>query len=131
MEQIEMIFDRPTLDGFVQGYLRCALWSTNDVHGASLDARYSIADFDLASLDSAVKDCDQFRLDGAAHLTSPPFMLAHAAKIGHNFWLSRNGHGSGLCDMFDHHQSSGALHGLASTYGAKCVYTSYDHGVCF
>ncbi len=130
MEQIEMIFDRPTLDGFVQGYLKCALWSTNNVHGDPLDCQYGIDDFDCASLDSAIKDCDQFRKDGAIHLTSPPFMLAHAATIGHNFWLSRNGHGSGLHDMFDHH-SAAALHGLASTYGDKCVFTSYDHGVCF
>ncbi len=130
MKQIEINFDRPVLDGFVQGYLKCALWSTNNVHGEPLDEQYDIDDFDFSSLDKAVKICDQFRAEAGVHLTTGPFMYTHAATIGHNFWLSRNGHGSGLCDMFDHH-SAAALHSLASTYGGECVFTSYDHGVCF
>ncbi len=128
--QIEMNFYKPVLDGFTQGYLRCALWATNNVHGEPLDEQFTIEDFEAASLDVAIKDCDSFRKAAGVRLTTGPFMYAHAATVGHNFWLSRNGHGTGLWAMFDH-PSCEEVHKIALAYGEKHVFTSYDHGVCF
>lgn len=73
----------------LKDYLVCALW-TNE-----MDNR-SIFDFTKASVVKADKDLEKFIDENTNDCLKVGF-----GKIGHNFWLSRNGHGSGFFDLPD------------------------------
>ena len=87
----------PQLDEFTNAYLECALWSTNDEStpsgGCPLDDNYSIEDIDPEMIATAVADCERFQRDHAALLEGQDL-----SRAGHDFWLTRNGHGAGFWD---------------------------------
>lgn len=91
-----------TLDRFTLGYLECALWSSTDNSrddgGDPLDSNYDFHDIERATLESLVADCVEFQ-----KVAAPNLKLAYArdyseARAGHDFWLTRNGHGAGFWD---------------------------------
>lgn len=81
------------LDKFTQAYLACALWSSVDDEGDSLDDRFSISDFAPETLESAIADCNDFRALAGDKLSG-----LDDSQSGHDFWLTRNGHGAGFWD---------------------------------
>jgi hypothetical protein len=100
-----------TLDAFVRGYKTCALWSSNDNiadpegHGHPLDADHDIEDFTDEAHARMLDECHRFivanyddlavyceRVDTSSDGDEP------AAYAGHDFWLTRNGHGAGFYD---------------------------------
>ena len=88
---------------FLRQYLETALWSTNDESdesgGEPFDANYSISDFTQESLRKAKKDCDNFCEYAAKELDE--LKVKHGAddgQNGHDFWLTRHGHGAGFWD---------------------------------
>jgi hypothetical protein len=91
------------LDDFVRAYLKCILWSENDestpAGGEPLENNYSLEDFSQDALKQAVEDCRTFREANAADLTQYNHFRYTAEELGgHDFWLTRNGHGSGFWD---------------------------------
>lgn len=80
------------LDEFTQAYVECALWSSTDDDGEPLDGLYTIDDVHADTLASMAADCRQFQADHYDDIASD---LPHA---GHDFWLTRNGHGAGFWD---------------------------------
>lgn len=93
----------PQLDAFTQAYVECALWSTNDESdekgGEPLDSNYSISDIDPASLAKMIDDCRHFQEENAADLATYKHPEWSAADLGgHDFFLTRNGHGAGFWD---------------------------------
>ena len=90
-------------DAFLRQYLVTALWSStdnaDDSGGEPLDANYSVSDFTKESLRKAKKDCDNFVAYAADELAQ--LKDEHGAddgQNGHDFWLTRNGHGAGFWD---------------------------------
>lgn len=83
------------LSAFVRAYLECALWSSTDSDGDPLDADHDINDFAPEAVVSAQAECDDFTTAQAEDLA-----LAGLSdeRAGHDFWLNRNGHGSGFWD---------------------------------
>lgn len=83
---------------FVDAYIACALWSTNDEStpdgGEPLDANYNADSIDPQTRFAMTIDCQVFIETHKDHLVDYP-----ATNAGHDFWLSRNGHGAGF---FDH-----------------------------
>jgi hypothetical protein len=82
------------LDKFTRAYLVCALWSSTDDEGKSLDDDYFIEDLSDESLKSAIADCKDFQESNAE-------LLSEAGSLeqnGHDFWLTRNRHGAGFWD---------------------------------
>ena len=77
----------------LQGYLHCALWVEE------LDADYDISDFDTLSADLARNDVNKFldELDEYDLLDELSTQMSYDS-IGHDFWLTRNGHGAGFWD---------------------------------
>lgn len=84
-------------------YLICALWSSTDNSdesgGSPLDENYSLSDIAPETLKQAQDDCNAF-VDEIV-----PILEAHGDSVawdseqfGHDFWLSRNGHGAGFFD---------------------------------
>lgn len=86
------------LNEFQRGFLEAALWSSTDESddsgGEPLDKNYSIEDIAPETLAGLLKDCDDFCEANAK-------LLARAgddAQNGHDFWLTRCGHGAGFWD---------------------------------
>ena len=87
-------------DPMVQGYLVAALWSSNDEStesgGEPFDSNYEITDIDPKSSEQAKADCAAFKEKAGALLEG----YGDASQVGHDFWLTRNGHGAGFWDRY-------------------------------
>ncbi len=91
------------LDDFTLAYIEAALWSSNDESDESgrepLDSNYSIDDLDPDTLAKMAEDCRRFQEENAADLARYDHPEWTAAELGgHDFWLTRNGHGCGFWD---------------------------------
>ena len=94
------------LDDFTLAYIEAALWSSNDESdesgGEPLDSNYSIDDLDPDTLAKMADDCRRFQEENAADLALYDHPQWTAAELGgHDFWLTRNGHGCGFWDRND------------------------------
>lgn len=93
------------LDDFTKAYIEAALWSTNDESdpsgGEPLDKNYGIENIAHETIDQMKQDCARFQQENAADLALYDMTGANwsaAEQGGHDFWLSRNGHGAGFFD---------------------------------
>lgn len=82
---------------FIQGYWMCALWSSVDTHpktgkDVELDL-FGFDEIDPATYTDMVKDCNAFMDQNSADLAG-----IEASQAGHDFWLTRCGHGAGFWD---------------------------------
>ena len=88
-----------SLDSFTLAYITCALWSSNDEStpegGEPMDRNYSIEDMTVSCLLRMQADCNKFRILVKGHLAICP---GTDEQNGHDFWLTRNGHGAGFWD---------------------------------
>ena len=113
-------------DAFLRGYLECAEWcgildSTDDperesdrafMEGTSRDVRWS-----QSALKSAREDCRDFQDANADALRASGLS---ASRAGHDFYLSRNGHGAGFFD--EGCPKAGDLQAAARVYGSADVW---------
>ena len=95
------------LDKFTQAYIECALWSSSDTDPGTgkmvdLDSEYSIDDIPDHDLQLMIDDCLQFQNENyetMLELPEPANPEYNSIEYcGHDFWLSRNGHGTGFFD---------------------------------
>ncbi len=82
---------------FLNAYLTCALWSSTDDYNEPFDQNHSIDNFSSQTLKQATKDCTDFLLQNPNSLNDTPDTYK-VSQAGHDFWLTRNGHGSGFWD---------------------------------
>ena len=104
---------------FLAAYIEAALWSSNDPDtGESLDQMgVELAPETRAMME---KDCEEF-ISEAGHL-----IPAHQAdQAGHDFWLTRNGHGCGFWDGDWGDELGEALTQVCEGYGEVDLYV-YD-----
>lgn len=96
-----------TLDPFTVAYLECALWSSHDESdpsgGEPLDKNYTLDDFAPEALGRAIADCRVFQEANADDIYNADYApgsgeWSNAERAGHDFWLTRNGHGAGFWD---------------------------------
>jgi hypothetical protein len=93
-------------DEFSRSYVEAALWATTDestdAGGDPLDDNYSAADIDVDTLAGMIDDCRRFQEANAADLAQYNHPEWTPAGLGgHDFWLTRNGHGCGFWDRND------------------------------
>lgn len=113
---------------FLAGYIECALWSSTDQStqsgGCPLDDNYGADDIDTSALDSIRAECADFIEHNKADLDAYIEALG-AESAGHDFWLTRNGHGAGFWD-----RGLGALGDRLTTaskpYGEVYLYVGDD-----
>jgi hypothetical protein len=97
------------MDDFTRGYLVCALWTgtdeSNEFGGDPLDDNYGLSDFAEESVAKASAECAAFEEANSADLEAfyeiwpvSPDGDSKRAFAGHNFWLTRNGRGTGFWD---------------------------------
>lgn len=87
------------LDAFTTAYVECALWSSTDNSrddgGDPLDDNYGPEDIALETLAVMAAECADFQ-ELCAELLEQAGISDEQA--GHDFWLTRNGHGAGFWD---------------------------------
>lgn len=93
---------------FLNAYITCALWSSTDISeegsiGLPLDDNYSVEDIAPETLEKMKEDCEDFQSSRVYDLFDKNVGiltngLLSPEKAGHDFWLSRNGHGAGYFD---------------------------------
>lgn len=114
--------DSELLD-MLESYLETALWSSHDNSddsgGDPLDDNYDSTDFSDEAFIESVSDCESFR-DCQADLLGD----VEPSTAGHNFWLSRNGHGAGFFDSGCEHAD--ALQKATKPYGSVDIYVGDD-----
>lgn len=95
------------LDSFVGGYVTCMLWAETDesssAGGVPLDKNYNAADISPETMKKIRDDCAKF-LKMAGELINEDNFVGYMEEnnlfgyAGHDFWLTRNHHGSGFWD---------------------------------
>lgn len=78
------------VDTFTRAYIECALWSSTDDNGDPLDS--SDAELSTDAQDKMENDCRDFCESFG------PYIERDLTQAGHDFWLTRNGHGCGFWD---------------------------------
>jgi hypothetical protein len=99
-------------------YLDTALWASTDDDGQPLDRNYGIRHFSKEAIASSEKDLSSFMEEAA------PF-LEGVDNIGHDFWLTRNGHGAGFWDR-GYGEAGKKLTDIAHSYGEVNLYVGDD-----
>lgn len=108
-----------TLDTFTRAYIEAALWASTaygspeeneadpaDAQGGrhgSFDASFEACGYDTLSpelLAHVIEECAAFQQDHAELLAQAQYNArwSSAEMAGHDFWLTRNGHGTGFWD---------------------------------
>jgi len=64
-----------------------------------LDINYRESDIAPSALARIIQDCAAFQRDNATNLEAVA-AVCDITQAGHNFWLSRNGHGSSFWDEY-------------------------------
>mgnify|MGYP003403799712 CR=1 FL=1 len=116
------------LDTFLEHCIGCALWSSTDESddsgGAPMDDNYGPEDIAPETLAKMRADCEAF-------MTTPEWAEAYAAGLwdlslgGHDFWLTRNGHGAGFWDR-GHGAIGDRLSAAAKAFGGVDLYVGDD-----
>lgn len=124
------------LDAFTLHYLECMLWSSTGDDNEPLDKDHCFNDCSIKLLKEAKRECEQFQ-------RQPCWIKAHddnwwtAEQGGHDFWLTRNGHGTGFWDRYHtsaHNNVDIAgyilgeeLHELSQAFGSIDAYIGDDN----
>lgn len=99
------------LDKFVDAYIAAALWSSADDNGDPFDSWADKSDISPESMAAIRRDCEAFIDANAADLFEAFPLYPSSSHVtldgnaydpeeyaGHDFWLTRNGHGAGFWD---------------------------------
>lgn len=141
---------RPTLDEFETAYVEAALWASTcdqmvkttahpngELHrDAPMDHRYGIEHVERDTLIAMKTECHIFRHMAGALLEKAATLGDYAKRdewtpemrCGHDFWLSRNGHGAGFFDRelvtADGENVGDQLQKLAESFGEAHLWVS-------
>lgn len=83
---------------FLTGYITAALWSSVDDNGDPLDANYTGESIAPVTVEKMRADCQKFLTENEDLLSQVYKMADDYSSAGHDFWLTRNGHGAGFWD---------------------------------
>jgi len=113
---------------FFEQYLETAIWSSNndavdpEGHGHPLDRDYDTGDFTDAARETLRAECEDFWKKNWRDIEGDP------SRAGHDFWLTRNGHGAGFWDgdFTDDEEAGERLTAAAHSYGEIYISPTED-----
>lgn len=124
-----------------QGYIKAFFWTNTEgsreagtydpENGSALPEEVGYDDLAAETLDSILADCAAFAKEADALLTLADERGYGEERAGHDFWLTRNGHGAGFWDR-DELEAEGlgdSLTAIAKRYGDSDVYLGDDDKV--
>lgn len=100
------------LDAFTSQYIATALWAETDGQDP-LDDNYEVDDISSESIQKMIADCQAFQNQ------TKDMIVEDVSQAGHDFWLTRNGHGAGFWD------------GDWPKHGEKLTEISESFGECY
>jgi len=91
------------LDDFTFSYIECALWAECDNEDESLDSNYDYDNIEHSSMLAIIAECKDFQIENKllleqAYTLYSNYEFSPEAIAGHDYWLTRNGHGVGFWD---------------------------------
>jgi hypothetical protein len=112
------------IDEMLSQYVETALWSSHDESdesgGNPLDQNYSVDDISDKALASMRKDVAAFATEYADDIDG------EWEQAGHDFWLTRNGHGAGFWDGDWPEEAAERLTEGSKAYGESDLYVGDD-----
>lgn len=133
-------FLETNFDEFHDSYVEAALWSSTDESdesgGRPTDENYSSDDLDDECKALMRKDCTTFiersvklllvaeRLYDTGRWAKPHGRSSVVTMAGHDFWLTRNGHGAGFWDGDWPKGIGEGLDAIAKTFGEFNLYVN-------
>lgn len=92
----------PKLDAFTEAYVTAALWSSTDDDDSPMDDNYSKDSIAPESLYQMIADCAHFQKLYGDLIVEENYVGRSESGVdamaGHDFWLTRCGHGAGFWD---------------------------------
>ena len=110
---------------FIVAYLESSLWTATDDYGICLDEKYQSAHFSEEAVADAVRECLDF-IDCNIELLHG----LDPGQCGHDFSLTRNGHGAGFWDR-GYGKVGDELTAVTKPYGETNVYVGDDNLLYF
>lgn len=111
---------------FTRGYCEAAMWTEDPNPGSGqyqADLRKLPEDFKA----QAMRDCDAFMDTGAGDILNGLALDdAGEARAGHDFWLTRNGHGAGFWDGDYPEPAATLLTDIAHSFGEAYLDMDWD-----
>lgn len=123
------------LDPFTRAYIEVALWATNDdrdeSEGEPLDASCGPEDFSPEAMAKVIEDCRKFQEENGELIANDNYLGRIGENdvnelAGHDFFLTRCGHGAGFWDG-DWEQTVGEkLTAASKRFGEVHLYVGDD-----
>lgn len=104
-------------------YIQCALWSSTDEHDNNLDDKYSELDMDLKTVEKMKEDVEKFVKEAKDAIIDSGIS---ESQLGHDFWLTRNGHGAGFWDRGFEKSVSDEFCRICKKFGSCYLYVGDD-----
>jgi hypothetical protein len=127
------------VEDMVTGYTECALWSScgddpdyegdpqNNPGGIPLDRDHSTSDISPETLAAMTADCRLFIEHNSMTLAALATVTdIDWSRMGHDFWLTRNGHGAGFGDGDWPDPWDDALRDACRDFGEVYLYVGDD-----
>jgi|CXWL01.1.fsa_nt_gi hypothetical protein len=124
--------NRVAMDSGLQMYLTTILWAETDGE-KPLDSLYNISDFSQQALEQATRELNSFIEKARAVIPEGakiPGARGSDSDLAYDFWLTRNGHGSGFWDG-DWGDYGEDLTKLAKSFGHVDAYVGDDGRIYF
>ena len=122
MSTVAEPFSDSEREEFFKHYAVCALWSSTDEAGHPLDDGRDLSDLTEGVVRQMREDCNDFIDANPATLRSCGLSIE---QMGHDFWLTRNGHGAGYWDRGIGRDGE-TLSKAAKVYGSFSLYLGDD-----
>lgn len=119
-EGVEYVMDR---NDFFRGYVEAALWSSIDDKDVPLDKNYGPQDIAPETIEEMFADANRFRDENWNDIVKG---MRSVKRAGHDFWLTRNGHGAGFWDGDWPEPQATRLTDAAHAYGEVWLYVGDD-----
>lgn len=106
---------------FLDAYISAAFWSSSDDNDKPLEETYTSGDISGELMDQMIEDCGNF-------LAKAGLPAEKMVQAGHDFWLTRNGHGVGFWARPEVYGEEKAqeLTTLAESFGPVDLYVGDD-----
>lgn len=112
---------KSNFEKFLDAYLTCLVWSSSATDGEGEEFE-SLEQFELSESVkiNSTRDCSQFIVTAGDLLDNLPIGYDFS-DAGHDFWLTRNGHGAGFWDR-GLGERGDKLTSLSESFGEKSPY---------
>lgn len=110
---------------FFSQYLITALWASIQDDDTPMDATYDTTDFDPETRSDLYAECEQFIKQNESLLSQ----AGDDSQNGHDFWLTRNGHGAGFLDRDYDDDVAKKLSEACDKFGSCVLYVGDDNKI--